>query len=291
MTRLAIKTLVVGLAWAGLLTAVRADDTNSQPFAVGEKLDYTIYWGPFSVGRATLEVAGKEVLNGQECYPLIAQAKTSGIAESLYPVRSKTESWWDVDELISRKYIQDRSEGGHVRKDETVYDYGQKVAVTTNLVSGVVRKTPIEGGVQDVLTAIYFLRTKPLSLDVEQSLVVNVSKTNYPVSVQPDSRKEMTVRPLGKVSALRMEPSPTLNVVSANGGRMWFWVSDDDRRVPLQVVASMKIGSARLVLTGATGMAPNGNGASQKDVPAKAGPTTNFTSGTTAGRDEEEGHH
>jgi hypothetical protein len=278
MMRLVITLLARVCVAAGLASSALAGEGKAHPFSVGEKLEYSIYWGPFSVGRASLEVVGKVNLDGQECYHLVAQAKTSGIAESLYPVRSKTESWWDVDELITRKYIQDRSEGGHVRKDETVYDYTRNLAITSNLVSGVVRETEIDGGVQDVVTAIYYLRTQSLELDAKQSLVINASKTNYPVSFQPDSRKPITTRPLGKVSALRIEPSPTLHIVSSNGGRMWFWVSDDDQHVPLQVVATMKIGSARLVLTDVTGMKTDSNGGGSKEQPAAGGPTTNFKS-------------
>ena len=58
----------------------------------------------------------------------------------------------------------------------------------------------------------------------------------------------MWVRPVGDIQALRIEPTPTLNIVSANNGRMWFWISDDARHLPLLVSSELKLGNAKLVL-------------------------------------------
>jgi hypothetical protein len=290
MKKIAIAVLMGtwALTWPGPLTRAHVD-ARRPACVVGEKLHYTIYWGPFAVGRASLEVVGVEKVDDHDCFHLLARAKTSGLAESLYPVDSKTESWWDTDELVSRKYTQDRSEGGRKRQDETVYDYTRMVAVTTNRLTGKVRRLKLEECVQDVLTAVYYMRSKPLSLDTKESLVVNANKTNYPVSFQPDTRKEISVKPLGKVTALRIEPNPTLKIVESNGGKLWVWISDDENRYPLQVVATMKIGSARLVLTDITKpddevSAPD-QGASQSSD-AQPGTTvsrSNFTSSRPAG--------
>lgn len=289
MKKLAITVLIGTWVLTGPGPLTRANiGAQKTPCVVGEKLHYTIYWGPFAVGRATLEVTGVEKLDGHDCYHLVAQAKTSGLAESLYPVDSKTESWWDSDELVSRKYVQDRSEGGRKRQDATVYDYNKMVAVTTNHLTGKVRRMQLEEGVQDVLTAVYYMRTKPLALDTKESLVIHANKTNYPVSFQPDTRKEISVEPLGKVPALRIEPNPTLTIVASNGGKMWVWISDDEHRYPLQVVATMKIGSARLVLTDITKPGDEDNAAGQAAPqqhgaqPKATGPKTNFTTGATA---------
>lgn len=218
------------------------------PFRVGEKLTYQMFWGPFVVGRATLEVAGVEKVDNCDCYHLIARAKTSGLAEWLFPVDSTVESWMDCRDLFSRQYREDRSEGKHHASGETHYDYERKVAVTTNLLKGRRKHFPLEQPVQDVVSSLYFVRAQNLMLDAEQTFTVNAANTNYVVTVRPDQRKEIWVRPVGNVQALRIEPTPTLRIVSSNKGRMWLWVSDDERRLPLLLNSELKIGSAKLVL-------------------------------------------
>jgi hypothetical protein len=240
-------TTILGLFL--LLSSIAfADGDEAIPFSVGEKLTYQIFWGPFVVGRATLEVAGIEPVDGHDCYHLIAKAKTSGLIEWLFPVDSLAESWLDRAGLFSRQYREDRTEGKHHRKNDTHYDYAAKETVTKNLVNGHEHHAPLDQHVLDVVSSLYCVRTQKLMVDAEQSMLINSGNTNYTVTIRPDLRKTMWVRPLGDIQALRIEPTPTLDVVSANNGHMWFWISDDMRRLPLLVNSELKFGTAKLIL-------------------------------------------
>src|ERR1043166_2752280 len=241
-----LAAILVLLLW--LSGATLANDADSIPFGVGEKLTYQIFWGPFVVGRATLEVSEIAPVDGHNCYHLLAKAKTSGLADLLFPVDSTAESWLDCDGLFARQYREDRTEGKHHRSGDTHYDYAHNETVITNRVNGKVKHLSLNQHVQDVISSLYVVRTRKLMLDAEQSFMINAGTTNYNVTVRPDVRKSIWVRPVGDVQALRIEPTPTLSIVSANKGRMWFWVSDDARRLPLLVNSELKLGSAKLVL-------------------------------------------
>ena len=226
-----------------------AQDEVSLPFQVGERLVYRIYWGPFAVGHASLEVEGVEDVNGHECYHLVARARTSGLAELLYPIDNTTESWFDKKQLFTRRYRENRIEGDHRRNREVWYDYDHGFLSVTNLVNSTSQQFPLTQPVQDVISTLYFMRTLPMALDEKNQFVVNSSDKNYDVTLKPDLRKRLSLRGVGKVPALRIEPDPPLKIVSSNKGRMWLWVSDDERRLPLVLASTMKIGSAKLVLS------------------------------------------
>ena len=240
-------TTILGLlvAFSG---AALADSDETIPFSVGEKLIYQIFWGPFVFGRGTLEVAGIEPMDGHDCYHLVAKAKTSGLAEFQFPVDSTAESWLDCAGLFTREYHEDRTEGKHHKNNDTHFDYAHKETVTISHINGHERRQPLDQHVQDVVSSLYYVRTQKLLLDSEQSFMINAANTNYNVTIRPDLRKSVWVRPLGDIQALRVEPSPTLNIVSANKGRMWFWISDDARHLPLLVSSELKLGNAKLVL-------------------------------------------
>ncbi|MEI6084028.1 MAG: DUF3108 domain-containing protein [Verrucomicrobiota bacterium] len=226
-----------------------ANGETNVPFRVGEKLTYQIYWGPFIGGKATLEVAGIEKIASNDCYHLIAEAYTTGLVDMLYHVKSRTESWLDVDELCTRRYRQERTEGKRFRSDDSLYDYSNKHLVTTNYVTGKPHTYALDAPVQDMISCLYYVRSRPLQLDVTEQFPVVLGSTRYDVTVKPDERKTLFFRPTGNVQALRIEPNPTIAVVSANKGRMWFWVSDDPRKLLLLITSDMKIGSAKFVLT------------------------------------------
>jgi len=241
--------VVLAVLFGFITTAVHAEGTNLPPFQTGEKLTYQIYWGPFIGGRATLEVTGIEPVDGHDCYRIVAHAETTGLADFLFHVDSTSESWLDTQDLCTRRYRENRVEGKSKQDNETVYDYVKKEAVTTNHRNGKKRHTPLPGPVVDVISSLYYIRTKPLALNTPQTFAINTGDTNRTVNLVPDTRKSLYIRPLGDVNALRMEPKPTMNIVSKNGGRLLFWISDDAKKIPVLVTSEMKIGSAKLVLS------------------------------------------
>ncbi len=150
--------------------------------------------------------------------------------------------------MFTRRYLELRSEGKHGRNGVTQFDYDNKQTITTNLTTGKVKHSGLPEPAQDVISSLYYARTQDLRLDAEETFLLNTVDTNLVVNIRPDQRKQLNVHALGDVQALRIEPKPTLKIVAANNGRMWFWISDDNRRLPLLVVSDMKIGSAKLVL-------------------------------------------
>jgi len=261
-----MKLTVILVSVLALAGVARANGGNSIPFTIGEKLTYQIFWGPFVVGRASLEVAGIEPVDGHDCYHLVARAKTSGLIDALFPVDSTVESWLDCQDLFARRYCEDRREGKYHHSTESHFDYAAKQTVVTDRLNGKQHYTMLNEPVQDVVSSLYVVRTKKLMLDSDDVLTISADTTNYNVIVHPDARKLIWVKPIGDVEALRIEPNPTLSVVSANKGRMWFWISDDARHLPLLVNSDLKFGSARLVLYSATSGKTPRAAASKKDV-------------------------
>jgi hypothetical protein len=221
---------------------------------VGERLVYQLNWGLLVVGHASMEVTGIENVGGYPCYRFVANARTSGVAEKLYPVKSTLSSWMDYDQFFSRRFLQERSEGSLRRFDDTRYDYEACEAVTVRLKSydQAYRREnhlPINEPFQDILSSVFWLRSQPLALNKECQFALHAASTNYTVTVKPDLRRHISTRATGSVPALRIEPKPALKLVAATKGRMWVWFSDDERRLPLQVVAETSVGSIKLTLT------------------------------------------
>ena len=242
--------LALTLLFCAASTAVLANGDSNFPFRVGEKLTYQILWGPFVAGHATLEVTGIDQVDSKDCYHLVGQAHTSGFVDLLFPVKSQVDSWLDTNELFTRRFQQNRLEGKRRTATDSHYDYIANQLITTNLVNGRSKTAVLTNAVQDVLSAFFYVRTKNLQVDIDQGFPINLAGDYHDVKVRPDERKTLYFRPTGEIPALHIEPKPTFGMVAANGGRMWFWVSDDNRKLPLLLVSEIKLGSLKLVLTG-----------------------------------------
>jgi len=239
------------LVWiiTGLLFAAAGATDAAAPFAVGEKLSYRALWGFIPVGEASLEVRNIETVAGRPCYRLVAEAHTTGAGRLLYRFDSVVESWLDVATAATYRHRNQTTEGKTSYTEETVFDYAAQTAITSNLTAGTVQSCRLDGPALDVISALYTARTRPMRPGLPQSLLIHASATNYVVSFKPEGPTTLDVRPVGAVPAVRIEPLPTLKFVARHRGRLWFWISNDERRLPLLAVTNTKLGTARLVLT------------------------------------------
>ena len=131
-------------------------------------------------------------------------------------------------------------QGKRVRETETTYDRGKgKMAWT--------RKDPnnpgsepnnsvidFSGQLQDILSAIYFIRTQPLEVGKGFEIFIGDGGRVYRVPVKVVEKRWLKTV-LGRVSAFRVEPDlfgPD-NLIDDEKGQFTLWISDDHRHVPV----------------------------------------------------------
>ena len=104
------------------------------------------------------------------------------------------------------------------------------------------------GQVQDVLSAIYFLRTQPLALGKTLELTISDSGRVYQVPVRVVEKKRMKTV-LGRVEALRVDPElfgP--NGMMARNGHISIWYTNDSRRIPVKAKIKTDYGTFNVTL-------------------------------------------
>lgn len=104
------------------------------------------------------------------------------------------------------------------------------------------------GQVQDILSAIYYLRTQPLEVGKSFELTVSDSGVVYQVPVRViEKKRKKTV--LGRVETFRVDPEvfgPD-RMLSENG-QFSIWITDDSRRVPVSARIKLKYGTFDITL-------------------------------------------
>jgi hypothetical protein len=104
------------------------------------------------------------------------------------------------------------------------------------------------GQVQDVLSAIYFIRTQPLALGKTLRLTISDSGRVYQVPVRVVEKKRMKTV-LGRVETLRVDPElfgP--NGMMARNGHISIWYTNDSRRVPVKAKIKTDYGTFNVTL-------------------------------------------
>ena len=216
--------------------------TTVRPFVVGERLTYDVSFGPLKVGTGTMEVRGIENVRGRDAYHTVFRIN-GGIP--LYRVDDTFESWFATDDLASLRFHQDQNEGQKDRDrryeifperrayNETTDDKGEQPSVAE----------PLDDG-----SFVYFVRTVPLEVGRSYEFARYFKPDRNPVTIRVLRRERVTV-PAGTFDAIVIQPVIKTKGVFSEQGRAELWISDDDRRLILQMKSQLAFGSIDLYLT------------------------------------------
>lgn len=213
-----------------------------RPFGAGEQLKFSVQWGPIHAGTAYLEVPSLGEWQGHPAYTLQARAESNGFVSKFYKVRNVIKSVWDRDAKFSYRYAEDRHEGKYTEINDVVFDQEHNEA---RYQDG--RTFPVPPRVQDALSAFYYTRTQALPIGGSLIFDYHASRKSQPLEVKVLGRERIET-PAGTFNCIVIEPLLKAGGVFKQKGRLWIWLTDDDRRMPVMMRSKVAIGSVSVIL-------------------------------------------
>lgn len=146
-------------------------------------------------------------------------------------------------------------QGKRVRTSEAVFDRAENKIDWIERDPNDPRRAPriitnaLDGAMYDIISAIYFLRTQPLTPGKTFDLVLSDSGQVYHVPASVSTEKKKMKGPLGKVTVVRVDVGLFgAQRPVAGEGQMSMWVTDDARRLPLRARISSNLGTLDISL-------------------------------------------
>ncbi len=239
------------LATAGLLLqgpAASHDTTRaipSYPFHVGEKFEYSAKLGILRLGNATMEVIGIDTARGVESF--VFRFALSADAP-LYKNNNEMRSWTGTQDLISRRFHQDLMENGKERK--RYYEiFPDSQSFTQENRPG---NKPSVGEPLDDAAFFYFLRTLPLQVGQTYRYERYFRKELNPVTIKVLKREKMELPDGKEVQCIVLNPVVGEDGIFSPRAQAQLWLTDDARRIPVQIRSKLPFGSVTLRLTSMT---------------------------------------
>ena len=234
------------LSLATFLTLAAAMAVHAQdggripvPFRVGERMHYDVRFGALKVGEGTMEVRAVEQLRAREAWHTVFTVRGGTF---FYKVRDRFESWIDTRTFASLRHIQDKEEGSRDR-ERTFEIFPDRRVYTEN--GGEEQPT-----VQDPLdegSFIYFIRTVPLTVGQTYEFNRYFRPDRNPVTIRVVRRERVKV-PAGAFDTIVIQPVIKTRGIFSENGRAEIWISDDHRRIIVQLKSQLSIGSLNLYL-------------------------------------------
>ena len=214
----------------------------AEPFRAGEWLKFSVQYAGISAGSAYLEVPLVTDWNGNPAYTLVARAESNSFVSRFYKVRNRIESVWDKRGRFSRRYSENRREGGNRYKNQIQFDHERHEAHYQN---GQIY--PIPPQVQDALSSFYYTRFQALPIGGSVVFDYHASRKSQPLEVRVLGRERVST-PAGKFSCVVIEPVLRAGGIFKNKGRLVIWLTDDEHRIPVMMKSKVAIGSISVVL-------------------------------------------
>ena len=222
-----------------LTTSVEPARQVPVPFSIGERLEYDVKFGVLKVGNGKMEVLGIETIRGREAWHTAFTVKGGTF---FYTVNDRLESWIDVETFASLRHVQDLQEGKRDRErrfeiypDRLVYTENESEERPT-------ARDPLDDG-----SFLYFIRTVPLSVGQTYDFPRYFKPDRNPVRVRV-LRKESVKVPAGRFDAIVIQPIIKSKGIFSENGQAEIWLSDDDRRIMLQMKSNLSFGTLNLYL-------------------------------------------
>jgi hypothetical protein len=182
---------------------------------------------------------------------LRATAVSKGMLIALFgfDVNNRFETLVDLRDFSARVNFKEEKEGKKHIVQSAIFDRGEQQVkyLTTDLTKPQTppraKPLPREDGMLSLISAIYFVRLQKLKEGQMLSFPVSDGEANYQFEILVGKRESLKTD-CGNVKTVRLEPKlfgP--GRYFKRQGEMTMWVSDDNKRTPLRLVAKTPSGT------------------------------------------------
>ncbi len=211
----------------------------NKAFAAGEFLRFDVNYGFVTAGEAIMKISDTVYGNNRKCLKIEFSVNTKPFFDLVYKVRDRYRTILDAEGLFPWRFEQHIREGGYTRDFTADFDQVGHVAKTSE------GDHPIPNYVHDIMSAFYFARTidytnfKPGQKIHLQNFYKD---STYELDVKFKGKQEIEVD-AGKFRCIVVEPLAREGGLFKSDGRVYVWLTDDDRKMPVKVSSKIAIGS------------------------------------------------
>lgn len=232
------------LALGALLLATPALAQNGTsslpeaPFGPGERLEFSVGYGPLPAGTMTIRVGDVVTVQGVPAYHFVFDAETNKAVSFVYELDSHEESWFDARRFRSLRYLKRSVENEKEYTRDYRFDHDRNVRITAEG-----EERPASAHAVDQLAFMYYVRLLPMKAGARYVLNNSADPDDNPVTVRV-LKKERVKVPAGTFETWVLDLDVTTDSgVFKKGGENRIWVTADEAKIPVKLSSKIGLGS------------------------------------------------
>jgi hypothetical protein len=225
--------------------STRAEADPPVLHSAADKFTYDVEWRLIHAGTVVIE-ADRNRAN--------LRLDSAGLVSSLFRIHDVYSADYDQS-FCAAAWVMDSEEGKRHHETKATYDRSQLRA--TYLERDLIRNAvlhndsiPIPWCTHEVIGALAVLRERKVAPGQSTQIPMSDGRRAANVRVEAQEREEIKT-PAGSYKAIRYEANMLNGVIYTRKGRAFIWLTDDERRLPVQIRLKMQfpIGTVTLSLS------------------------------------------
>jgi hypothetical protein len=214
----------------------------ARPFAVGEKLTFSVRYEFVKAGEATIAVEDIVDHEGRRAYRFATVARSTMPFSLVFEVEDRVESLLDVEKLHSLRYEKNIREGHYEKHEVVVFDQDRHVAIYPGG-----KEVPLEPDALDVLSSLFYVRL--MDLEVGKSVFIDNHADGKNYSLEIKVLREETIEvPAGEFDCYVAEPILKAAGIFQHEGRLTVWIAKEHDNIPVKMESRIIIGAIKALL-------------------------------------------
>lgn len=235
----------------------RSESGLHPAFRPGEELEYEIRALGMKAGRARIQVGTWTERDGVRSWPVIVNARTDALFDSIYSVRDRFITWWDPEtgRVLGADFFAEERGKRHRSRSQLDHEAGKAEVFRFKEWNGErsTRKYDIPSGSYDIAGAIFALRQRELTPGTVEEVDVFTGRKVFRMRCIVEGIETLkTGAGTFRAISARLQTGFDGNFASKRDVRIWF--SADERKIPLRMEADLVLGSLVANLASARGI-------------------------------------
>ena len=221
------------------------DQKVNDAFQDGEWFRFRMRYGFLNASYAIATVR-ETTFKDQAVYHVAATGKTTGFARWFFKVDDYFDSYFEKDIVRPIRFVRNISEGNYKRHVEIDFDHINQSGIMHDLLRKTKTEISFAPNLQDLVSTFYFLRNH---FDLEGIQVGETASLDMIYDKKPLAFRfrflgyENVKTRFGVVPCVKFRPYVEEGRIFKKESGLSLWVSNDNNRIPIKVVAELSVGS------------------------------------------------
>lgn len=220
----------------------------NDPFRVGEKVVHSVRYFAAEAGRLNLEVKPFVEVNGKKSYRLLVGLKTSSLFSKFYSVDDSVETFLDYENMIPHVFKLSVRETGKLAQSHAYFDhqnlkahFWEKKYTEKNGQEENKKEWDLQEYSQNAFSGIFYMRIFDWKVGKENSFRVSDDGKNVVFKAKALALEKLSTE-AGEFDAIKIKADILSRGALTQSGNIYFWLSNDSRKLVLKIEAEIKIG-------------------------------------------------